>query len=104
MVLMELSVVPVGAGESIGPHVAKCVDIIDRSGLDYQLHATGTIVEGELNQVLDLVRQCMETTIKVTARVICTVRLDYDGGKRGQLHENVARVEQELGRALKKSS
>lgn len=102
MVLMELSVVPVGAGESIGSHVAKCVNIIDRSGLDYQLHATGTIVEGELGQVLDLVRQCMEITIEHTARVICTVRLDYDGGKRGQLHENVARVEQELGRALKK--
>ena len=31
-----------------------------RSGLDYELHAMGTIVEGELDEVLDLMRRCIE--------------------------------------------
>lgn len=104
MVLMEISVVPLGVGDSIAPYVAKCVDLIDRSGLDYELHATGTIVEGELSEVLDLIRQCMDETTRVANRVICSIRLDYDSNKRGQLHDNVARVERELGRPVNKSS
>lgn len=104
MVLMELSVVPLGVSGSLGPYVAKCVDLIDRSGLDYDLHAAGTIVEGELNQVLDLLRQCIEETTLACDRVICSARFDYHRGQQGQLRQNVARVEQELGRPLKKSS
>jgi uncharacterized protein (TIGR00106 family) len=101
MVLLELSVVPVGVGESLAPYVAKCVDLIDRSGLDYELHSMGTIVEGELEQVLDIMRQCVEEMAKVNDRVSCTAKLDYRRGKQGQLLGKVARVEQELGRPLK---
>ena len=52
MVLLEMSIVPIGAGESVSQYVAKCVDVVDRSGLNYELHAMGTIVEGELPAVL----------------------------------------------------
>ena len=62
MVLLEMSITPLGKGESVSAYVAECVDIIDRSGLDYELHAMGTIVEGELDQVLDLMRRCIEQT------------------------------------------
>ena len=56
MVLLEMSITPLGVGESVSAYVAECVDLIDRSGLDYELHAMGTIVEGELDQVLELMR------------------------------------------------
>src|SRR6187455_2267959 len=59
MVLLEMSITPLGKGESVSQFVAECVEIIDRSGLDYELHAMGTIVEGELDEVLDLMRRCM---------------------------------------------
>jgi uncharacterized protein (TIGR00106 family) len=101
MVLLELSVVPVGVGESLAPYVAKCVDLIDRSGLDYELHSMGTIVEGDLDQVLDIMRQCVEEMANVSDRVSCTAKLDYRRGVKGQLRAKVSRVEQELGRPLK---
>src|SRR4051794_17691741 len=41
MVLLEMSITPLGQGESVSAFVAECVDIIDRSGLDYELHAMG---------------------------------------------------------------
>ena len=54
MVLLEMSIVPLGQGESVSKYVAQCIDLVDRSGLNYELHAMGTIVEGELAEVLDL--------------------------------------------------
>ena len=44
MVLLEMSIVPLGAGESVSQYVARCVDLVGRSGLDYGLHAMGPVV------------------------------------------------------------
>ena len=47
MVLLEFSMSPFDKGESLGPYVARSLDIVDRSGLPYQLTPMGTIIEGE---------------------------------------------------------
>ena len=54
MVLLEFSVSPLGAGESVSPIVARCLEIVEQSGLPYQLHAMGTLVEGDLGAVLEV--------------------------------------------------
>lgn len=102
MVLLELSVVPMGQGESVSRFVARCVDLIDQSGLDYELHAMGTIVEGELDEVLDVLRRCMETVAASSDRVTCTAKLDYRKGAAGRLRSKVQSVEGHLGRTIKK--
>ena len=51
MVLLEMSITPLGKGESVSQYVAECVELVEQSGLDYELHAMGTIVEGELDEV-----------------------------------------------------
>jgi uncharacterized protein (TIGR00106 family) len=102
MVLLEMSVIPLGKGESVSAYVARCLDLVDQSGLDYELHSMGTVVEGELDEVLQLMRQCIEEVAKSSDRVSCTAKLDYRKGATGQLKGKVARVEQQLGRALKK--
>lgn len=101
MVLMELSVVPLGTGESVSPWVARCVDLIDRSGLDYELHASGTIVEGSLEEVTSLLRQCIEAVASDCPRVTCLAKFDYKQGETGRLKSNVDRVVAELGRAVR---
>jgi uncharacterized protein (TIGR00106 family) len=101
MVLLEMSVVPLGQGESVSQYVARCVDIVDRSGLDYELHAMGTIVEGELGQVLDLLRQCIEEVAKSSNRVTCTAKIDYRQGVAGGLRSKVDSVERQLGRSVR---
>ena len=60
MVLLEFSMSPLSKGESVSQYVARSVEIIDQSGLDYRLHAMGTIVEGDIDQVLDVLKQCYE--------------------------------------------
>ena len=79
-----MSITPLGKGESVSQYVAECVDLIDRSGLDYELHAMGTIVEGELDQVLDLMRRCIEQVAKHSDRVTCAAKLDFRRGHAGR--------------------
>jgi uncharacterized protein (TIGR00106 family) len=103
MVLLEMSIVPIGAGESVSQYVAKCVDIVDRSGLDYELHAMGTIVEGELSAVLRLLQECIEEVAKSANRVSCTAKIDYRQGVSGGMQSKVASVEKKLGRPARKT-
>jgi uncharacterized protein (TIGR00106 family) len=103
MVLLEFSVSPLGAGESVSPVVARCLEIVDRSGLDYQLHAMGTLVEGELDDVLGVLRECVATVAADFPRVTCTAKLDVRRGHSGRLQAKVASVERQLGRQLKKT-
>ena len=60
MALLEFSITPLGVGESVSQYVARCVDLIDKSGLDYRLHAMGTVVEGDVGPLLDLLKRCVE--------------------------------------------
>jgi len=102
MVLLEFSISPLGEGESVSEHVARSLEIIDASGLEYQLHAMGTVVEGELDEVLAVMRQCLDAMAAHCDRVSCIAKLDYRKGHSGRLKSKVASVESKLGRELKK--
>ena len=99
MVLLEMSITPLGRGESVSQYVAECVEIIDGSGLEYELHSMGTIVEGELVDVLDLMRRCIERVATHSDRVTCAAKLDFRRGHVGRIKSKVASVEQKLGRS-----
>jgi uncharacterized protein (TIGR00106 family) len=96
MVLLEMSITPLGKGESVSPYVAECVRLVDASGLDYELHAMGTIVEGELDDVLDLMRRCIELVAQHSDRVTCAAKLDYRRGYTGRIKSKVESVQQKL--------
>jgi uncharacterized protein (TIGR00106 family) len=102
MALLEFSITPLGAGESVSMYVARCVDLIDHSGLDYQLHAMGTVVEGDLDQLLGLLKQCVEAVAQDCDRVSVSAKLDYRKGHTGSLGAKVASIEKRLGRSVKK--
>lgn len=96
MVLLEFSVSPLGAGESVSGYVARAVELVIASGLDYRLHAMGTIVEGELEPVLDLMRRCIEAVAADCPRVTCSAKLDYRQGASGRLNAKVQSVADKL--------
>src|ERR1044071_9348931 len=102
MVLLEFSMAPLEKGASVGEYVARSLKIIDESGLDYRLHAMGTIVEGEIDQVLGVLKQCLEAMAVDCERITCTAKLDYRQGYSGRLKSKVSSVEEKLGHSLKK--
>jgi uncharacterized protein (TIGR00106 family) len=103
MILLEFSVAPLGAGESVSPAVARCLEIVEQSGLDYQLHAMGTLVEGELEAVLDVLRKSIQAVAADHDRVTCSAKIDLRRGHSGRLQAKVTSVERQLGRQLKKT-
>jgi uncharacterized protein (TIGR00106 family) len=74
MVLLEFSIAPVGQGESVSAHVARVLDVIDRSGISYQLTPMGTIIEGEWADTMDLVTQCFDCLPLISRAWPCTSR------------------------------
>ena len=101
MLLAEFSIWPMDKGESVSTYVARCLDVIDRSGLPYKLGPLGTCVEGEWPEVMALVQRCYEALAADCNRISCTVKLDWRKGATGRLESKVRSVEQKLGRKLR---
>jgi uncharacterized protein (TIGR00106 family) len=101
MVLLEFSMSPVGAGESVSAQVARILDVIDRSGVPYQLTPMGTILEGQWAEVMAVVTTCFETLAADCPRIGVHIKVDYRAGPGGRMQAKTAKVEQHLGRKLK---
>lgn len=79
-VIVDLCVVPLGVGVSVSKYVALCQQILEAADLKICMHAYGTNIEGEYDQVFAAIRTCHEkihaagaprisTTIKLGSRV-----------------------------------
>jgi uncharacterized protein (TIGR00106 family) len=101
MMLMEFSMSPLSQGESVSKYVARSVEIIAASGLDYEMHAMGTIVEGETADVLRVLEQCFAAMQADCSRVTCTAKFDFRAGHQGRIRAKVTSVERQLGHGLK---
>ena len=102
MVLIEFSMFPIDKGASLSPYVARCIDIVDSSGLPYQCHAMGTTMEGGYDEVMDVVRRCFEALAADCDRIDCSIKIDYRKGRIDRLHGKLASLEEKLGRSVKK--
>jgi uncharacterized protein (TIGR00106 family) len=96
--LIEFTVVPLGVGPELKMPVAQVVDMIDKSGLPYQVTATSTIIEGEWDRVMPLVKQCIEDVRRSAPRVVAMLKIDDEAGAQGQLTANVETIEEVLGK------
>lgn len=99
--LLEFSMYPIGLGESLGEYVARSLDIIDRSGVSYRLNPMGTVLEGEWDEVMGVVKQCFDRMTKDCGRVACTLKFDWRKDATGRITGKVASVERRVGRDLK---
>jgi uncharacterized protein (TIGR00106 family) len=94
MVLLDFSMTPLGKGESVSPYVARCLEVVAASGLDYNLHAMGTTLEGELDDVLAVVRRCFAALESDCPRISCSMKIDYRKGPGGRLRSKVQKVQE----------
>jgi uncharacterized protein (TIGR00106 family) len=100
MVLLEFAMAPRGTGESVSPYVARILDIIDRSGVRYQVTAMGTILEGDWDAVIGVVTACFRELEKDCNRIGLYMTVDYRAGTESRLQSKVSAVEERLGRKL----
>ena len=101
MTIAEFSISPTGTGASVSKYVARCLDLVDRSGLAYRLNPMGTVVEGPFDDVLALIIKCHKAVASDCERVSTIIMIDDRKGARHQLEEKVAKVERLVGRKLR---
>lgn len=100
--LAQFSVFPVGLSESLSKDVAKILDIIDDSGLSYQFTAMSTIVEGDWDDVMALIKKCRDAMKESHGRVYVSITVDDRGDAKQRLKGKVESVENILNRKLRK--
>ena len=98
MVIAEISIVPVGTeSTSVSIYVAKALKLIEDSGLSYELTPMGTVVEGELDEVLELLKRVHESPFHLgVERVVSTIRIDDRRDVQRGMHDKVGSVKQKL--------
>jgi uncharacterized protein (TIGR00106 family) len=100
--LVEFSIFPTEKTQSKSIFVARVLDIVDQSGLAYQLTPMGTIIEGEsVEEVLSVINAAYEELQKDCGRVYASIKIDWRDGPVGRLHKKTASVEAKLGRKLR---
>ena len=99
--LVEFSMFPTEQTQSKSAFVARVLDIVDRSGLEYQLTPMGTIIEGEtVEEVLAVINAAYEELQQDCGRVYSSIKIDWREGSVGRLNKKVGSVEAKLGRKL----
>ncbi|MGC8817446.1 MAG: MTH1187 family thiamine-binding protein [Candidatus Hadarchaeum sp.] len=79
MAIMEISVIPLGAKTpSVSKHVADALEILNKEkDIKYELTSMGTIVEGDLKNLLDLAKKMHEAVFdKEILRVVTIIKID----------------------------
>ena len=104
MVLLDFSMTPLGKGDSVSAYVARCLEIVAASGLDYRLHAMGTTIEGEWDQVFGVLKQCYLALAKDCDRVSIAIKVDSRKGASGRLESKVRSVQEKVKQPLKTNS
>ena len=101
-VLLEFSMTPLDKGESVSAYVSRSLDIIDKSGVSYRLGPMGTCLEGEYDEVMEVVKACLDRMESDCSRVSVSIKMDVRKGADNRLAGKIASVEKNLGRAVNK--
>jgi len=92
-VIVDLTVVPIGVGVSLSKYVAACEDILNRPGLKTSLHANGTNIEGEWDDVFAAIKACHDKVHGMGApRIHTTIKLGTRTDREQSLEDKVDSV------------
>ena len=99
--LMEFAMFPMDKGESVSEYVSRVARVVNDSGLNYRLGPMGTVVEGETDEVLALLRKCMMEMQTESKRVYATVKLDWRVGREDGLDSKVESVQSRTDESIR---
>ncbi len=78
--IAAFSISPGGLGDSVGDLVGECVEIVRRSGLPNETNAMFTNIEGDFDEVMAVIKDCIDHVARVAPRVGVVVKLDHRPG------------------------
>ena len=94
--LVAFSVTPIGAGEDVAVPVSRAVKVVRESGLPNRTDAMFTSVEGDWDEVMDVVRRAVDAVAARAPRVSLVLKADIRPGVTDGLTAKVETVERRL--------
>ena len=95
--LVAFSVSPLGGeSDSVAAAVAEAVRVVRESGLPHETNAMFTNVEGEWDEVIAVVKRCVDVLTARSPRVSLVLKADIRPGHTGQLSAKVERIDRLL--------
>ncbi len=96
-VILDFCVVPMGVGVSVSKYVVACERILSEAGLKTRLHAYGTNVEGDWDEVFAAVKRCHEVIHDMGCpRISTTIRVGTRSDRDQSMADKIRSVEDKL--------
>lgn len=99
MAIVEFTIVPLGTKDtSLSKYVADCHKVLEgEKNIKYQLTPMGTIVEGDLDMILAIIRKMHEVPFNNGAlRVSTSIKIDDRRDKESSMDRKVKSVKEKL--------
>lgn len=94
--IVAFSITPLGIGEQVGRAVAEAVRVVRASGLPNHTDAMFTTVEGEWDEVMDVVKRATDAVLAVAPRAGLVLKADIRPGVTDAMTSKVAAIEEYL--------
>lgn len=95
--IAEFTIIPIGAGVSLSRYVAACEKVLAKSGLTYALHANGTNLEGEWDEVIHAIKVCHETLHEMgVPRIATQIKIGTRTDRTQTMRDKVESVQKKL--------
>ncbi len=96
-VIVDFCLVPIGVGVSVSSYIVECEKILNAAGLKTNLHAYGTNIEGEWEDVFAAIKQCHERVHEMgVPRISSTIRLGTRTDREQTMEDKIKSVQSKL--------
>lgn len=99
MVIAAVNIIPIGTNSpTVGEFIAEAIKVLEGEGVEYEVGAMSTIIEGEMSRVLDVIKKMHEVPFqKGIKRVVTTVTIDDRRDKPASSKNKIRAIQRELG-------
>ena len=96
-VIADLCLIPLGIGVSVSKEIAACEKVLKEAGLKTKLHAYGTNIEGEWDEVFAAIKRCHEVVHQMGApRISSSLRFGTRTDRAQSLEDKISSVERKI--------
>ena len=96
-VIADLCLVPIGVGVSLSKYITACEKVLKDAGLETELHAFGTNIEGDWDAVFSAIKRCHEVVHEMGApRITTTLKFGTRADRAQTMSDKVRSVEEKL--------
>jgi uncharacterized protein (TIGR00106 family) len=98
MAIAEVSVVPIGTGStSLTRYIVACLKVAEEAGLAYEVHGMGTVIEGDVRDLFNVLLKIHEAPFQAGAvRVVTTIKVDDRRDKEASTKSKVEAVSKKM--------